>query len=153
MIRTIICLSLFILFVAFSGGCAPSQDKIEESIREEMKKNLSVNITSFDLKKQSDGSYVGTATADNGDVYDVTTRPPEGNKIEWRAYPSQLMLEKKFREEIESMPGSKVKSLTLTKQEGIKYTGTAELENGLKFNLRAELEGTQVMTYIEPAKD
>jgi hypothetical protein len=111
--------------------------------REEMKTKLNVNIASIDLKKQSDGGYIGTATADNGDVYDVTVTPPQGSRIEWKAFASQATLEKDFRTQIENWEKLKVKTLNLIKQEAANYTGMAVFENDAELGLEAAMEGTQ----------
>jgi len=108
--------------IAFAiGGCAPSHSDIEKSIKEEMKSKLNVNITAVNLMKQGDGSYIGTATADNGDVYDVTTGPPQRSKIEWRAYSAQATLREGMRTQLKV----NVTSMALSKQGDGSYVGTA----------------------------
>ena len=131
-------------------GCAPSKSDIDKSLREEMKSKLNVEITSTSLTKQSDGGYIGTATASNGDVYDVTVSPPSGGRTEWQAVPAQALVEKKVTEFIEGHYKSKVKTLNLTKQKPGVYTGTAVLDIGAKFNVSTSLEGTQLMVKTDP---
>jgi hypothetical protein len=89
------------LIAVFTLGCEPSKENIEKSVREGMKTNLDVDVTSCDLTKQPDGGYVGTATATNGDVYDVTIKPPRGTRVEWRAIPPQAAIERDMRKDLE----------------------------------------------------
>src|SRR5262249_10847761 len=65
MLRRVVLLLPVVVFALLVSGCAPSQGEVERSIREEMKSKMGVVITSIELKKQADGSYVGTATAQN----------------------------------------------------------------------------------------
>lgn len=144
-------LVLPVCLVAVLCGCGPSKGDIEKSIINEMKTSMNVEITSTSLTKQSDGSYTGTATARNGDVYDVTVEPPKGGRTEWKALPGQAMVEKTIREGIEGQNKMKVKALTLNKQGPGIYTGTAVLENGFKMSVSTSMEGKQIMMKAEPA--
>jgi hypothetical protein len=137
------------LVAVFAIGCAPNKEDIEKSIREEMKAGRGVEITSIDLTKQSDGGYTGTATATNGDVYDVTTKPPKGSRLEWKAVPSQPVVERILREMmdkdfLEKELAISVASLTLTKESSEKYSGTAVLSNGQKVAVTAVWEGANL---------
>jgi hypothetical protein len=132
-------------------GCGPRQGDVERSIRDEMKTKLGVVISSLDLKKQGDGSYAGTATAQNGDVYEVTTQPPRGNKIEWKAIPGQAMVEKMVREGIEKQMSTKVLTLRLTKSGPGSYSGTADLATGAKVTVTTRVEGAQILWEAKPA--
>ena len=142
--------ALPVCFVALLSGCAPGKSDIEKSIKDEMKSSLGVEVVSVNLTKQSDGSYTGTATAVNGDVYDVACDPPKGGKAEWRAFPSQAMLERDMRKDLEEKAKGKVKSLTLTKQGPGTFTGTAVFEDGSKAKVSTTVEGKQVMSKYEP---
>ena len=71
----------------------------------------------------------GTATAANGDTYDVVAQPPKGGRSEWTATPAQVTIEKMLRDMINAQNTSKVKTLAVTKQGPGAYTGTATLEN------------------------
>ena len=138
------------LIAVLAAGCSPGQSDIEKSVREGMKSTMSVDISSFDLKKQSDGSYLGTATALNGDLYDVTTLPAKNNKMEWKAMPGQSMVEKSVRIGIEQQMSSKVKSLQLTKSGPGIYSGPAELDNGAKVMVTTHWQGTQLLWEAKP---
>ena len=139
------------LFLAlFASGCGVSQADIEKSVREGMKTKLSVDVASIDLKKQENGSYLGTATAQTGDVYDVVTVPPKDNKVEWNAIPGQAMVEKTVRTGLETQLSTKVKSLQLTKSAPGTYSGPAELESGSKVMVKTHLEGAQLMWEAKP---
>ena len=138
------------LVVVLVAGCAPGKSDIEKSIRNEMKSSLGVEISTVDLQKQSDGTYTGTATAANGDIYDVTTTPPKSGKTEWKAVPSQIMVERLVRADLEAKTQTKVQSLALTKSSPGNYTGTAELTNGKKFKVTTSLEGKTLMLKTEP---
>jgi hypothetical protein len=138
------------LVCALAAGCAPSKGDIEKSIREEMKTSLNVDVAAVNLTKQPDGSYVGTATAANGDVYDVTTNPPQGARIEWKAIPSQAMVERDVRAGVESHYQVKVKTLSLTKKGPGTYNGTVEFENGTKMSVSTSMEGKQLVWKTEP---
>ncbi len=132
-------------------GCAPSKSEIEKSIKNEMKTALGVEITAVNLSKQADGGYVGTATAADGDTYDVTARPPQGGKAEWTAVPGQAALEKTVRQSLETQTQLKVQSLSLTKQSGPGvYTGVAVFEGGERAKVDTYMEGKQVMFKAEP---
>jgi hypothetical protein len=137
--------------LALAAGCAPSKADIDRSIREEMKTSLGVEITSTDLKKQSDGSYAGTATAANGDVYEVTTNPPKGTRIEWKAIPAQAVVERTVRDGMNAQLPSKVKTLSLTKESPGVYKGTAVLEDGSKMNVSTKMEGKNLLWEAAPA--
>jgi hypothetical protein len=133
------------LLFLFAVGCTPSQSDVEKSIRDEMKSGLGVMVQSLDVKKQSDGSYLGTATTENGDVYDVTTLPPKNGTVEWKAVPGQAMVEKMVREGLEKQLGSPVKTMTLTKNGPGTYSGPAELQNASKVNVTTKMEGTMFL--------
>jgi uncharacterized protein with FMN-binding domain len=145
-------LALPVCLVAVLCGCAPGKGDIEKSLREEMNAKLNVEITSTSLTKQADGGYTGTATARNGDVYDVTVGPVKGGQFEWKAIAGQATVEKDIRAWLEREYKSKVKNLALTKQEPGIYKGTATLENGGKLNLSTYLEGTQMMYKADPVQ-
>jgi hypothetical protein len=133
------------------AGCGPSKGDIDKSIKDEMKSGLGVDITSTNLTKQPDGGYTGTATAANGDIYDVVVNPSKGNKAEWKAAPAQPTVEKMLREMIDAQIKVKVQSMSLTKQGFGTYTGTAALENGKKLNLSATLDGKTLNLKADPA--
>jgi hypothetical protein len=137
------------LIVFLVSGCNPGQSDIEKSIREGMKSQMSVDITTIDIKKQSDGSYIGTCTASNGDVFDVTTDAPSGGKIAWKAAPGKAALERSLREIISNQLHLKVKSMNLTK-EGKNYSGTADTEEGVKLNVSATWTGSQFSLQAVP---
>lgn len=143
----------------FAAGCAPNnQSDLEKSIREEMKSKLDVTITAVELKKQDDGTYAGTATADNGDVYDVTTKPPGGGAIQWHAVLSPASADKRRlaeverfgREWIEQEFKTTVKSLAMTKKDENRYEGVAETERWMRLNVVAEIEDGQVKWRAAP---
>lgn len=140
------------LLLALLAGCGPSKNDLDKSIKAEMKSSMNVEITSTNLTKQSDGGYTGTATATNGDIYDVTVEPPKSGRTEWKAIPSQSMVEKMMREGIETQVKVKVKALSLTKQGPGTFTGTADLENGLKMNVSTNMEGRSMRWKAEPAQ-
>jgi uncharacterized protein with FMN-binding domain len=138
--------------LVFVAGCAPSQKAIEDSIREEMKKSLAVEITTINLQKQADGSYIGTANAANGDTYDVTTAAPKGNRTEWKAIPGQNMCERILREGIQQQLNQKVTSFNLTKQSPGTYSGTADTESGMKLKVSTTMQGTQLSWTAEQTR-
>jgi hypothetical protein len=139
------CIVALVGLLAFGiSGCAPSQSELEKSIKEGMKSQLNVEVSSLNLTKQSDGSYVGTASCTNGDVYDITTTAPDKGKIEWKAKPGQAAIERRVREGMEEKLGGKVKSLTLTKSSDEGYTGVGEMTTGLKYDIKVEAVGTQL---------
>jgi uncharacterized protein with FMN-binding domain len=146
-------LSAAALALLLLAGCGPSKSAIEGSIRDEMKKTMGVEIATVGITKLPDGGYSGTATATNGDVYDVLVNPTQGNRTEWKAYPGQAMLENMFRKEIAKGAGVEPNTLALTKggSAGV-YTGTATLPNGQRLSLRTFLQGNQVMIEALPAK-
>jgi hypothetical protein len=125
------------------GGCAPSQAEIEKSIRDEMKSSMQLEIKSIDIKKQDDGSYLGTATAENGDTYDVTTEKPDQGKIAWKATPSKTTLERMMGDIVTNQLKLKVKTLRLDKKVGLNYSGQAETHEGVKVTLTADWDGKQ----------
>jgi hypothetical protein len=135
--------SFVLLFLV--SGCGPRQSDIERSIRDEMKSSLNVVITSIDLKKLSDGGYTGTATAQNGDVYEVTALPPKNNKSEWKAIPGQAMVEQVVRSGLEKQLSCKVKTLQLTKNGPGIYTGPAELSTNQRVIVTTRMEGKQLL--------
>ena len=151
MLSRFVLLVPIILLSLLVSGCSPGQGEIEKSIRDEMKSQLNVVITSLDLKKQSDGSYTGSATAQNGDVYEVTTSPPKNNKIEWKAIPGQAMVERIVREGLEQRLSAKVTTLQLTRNGPGIYTGPAELATGSKVIVTTRMEGTQFLWEHKPA--
>lgn len=143
--------ALLFAVLATCAGCGPSQATIERSIRDEMKKSMNVEISAINLAKQPDGGYTGTATASNGDAYDVHVNAAQGNRTEWKAVPSQAMLEKQVSTEIAKQVGSPVQSMALTKTGFGSYTGTATLANGQKMDVRTFLDGKQVRFEATPA--
>jgi hypothetical protein len=150
MLRRIVSVLPIALTVFLVSGCSPSQAEVEQSIRDEMKSSLGVAITSLDLKKQNDGSFLGTATAQNGDVYDVTTSKPSGDKIEWKAVPGQAMVETVVRAGIQEQLSATVKTMQLTKKGPGEYTGPAELSNGAKVTVTTHMDGTQLKWEAKP---
>ncbi len=144
MVRRIVFLAPIVLVTFLAAGCGPSQRDIESSIRTEMKTKLAVTIASFDLKKQPDGTYLGTATAENTDVYDVNTFPAAGNGVQWKAVPGQAMVEKIVRAGLEQQMGGKVLSLQLTRNGPGDYIGPAELSTQLKMQVTTRMEGTNL---------
>lgn len=138
------------LVTVLAAGCAPSKGDIEKSVRDELKTSLGVDIAAIDLAKQPDGSYAGTATAANGDVYDVTTKPPKGGRIEWKALPSHAMVERLVREMMEKELPVKVALVKLTKESSGAYSGTAELANGEMLSVTARWEGTNLHAEWKP---
>lgn len=161
MFRQWVNLCALLVFCSLPVACAPSQADIEKSIRDEMKSKNNVTITTIDLTKNADGTYTGTAIAENGDVYDVTTKLPERGKIEWQAVESQSTRDKKMivevhrvvREGMEEQYKTKVKVLNMQKAEGNKYEGKAETEIGLKYSVKAEVEGVQIKWESVPSKE
>jgi uncharacterized protein with FMN-binding domain len=167
--RTLICIAIFAPAIWVCGCAPPGQSELEKSIRDEMKSKNNVNIVSFDLKKQDDGTYVGTATADNGDVYDVKTKPPSKGKMEWETRISDATLEKYAlaerdsnllaevtkvtREGLEQKLKTKVTELNLSKVADNKYEGTAETENKKKLKVKAEVDGMAIKWESEAIKD
>lgn len=137
---------LFPLALLVAAGCnSPTQAELEKSVREEMKSKLDVTITSFDLKKQDNGTYAGTATADNGDIYDITTEPAKDGKISWKAVWALPTVERKTQQLVETAFKNKVASLKLTKQEAADtYAGPVEMESGLKMNITVEMKDGQL---------
>jgi len=140
------------LLFLFATGCTPSQSDVEKSIREEMKSALGVTIQSLDIKKQADGSYMGTATAENGDLYEVNTQPPKCGTVEWKAVPGQAMVEKIVKDGIEKQIGSPVKTLTLTKKGPGNYSVPAVLQNSAKVNVSSRMEGAMLMWEALPVE-
>jgi hypothetical protein len=134
----------------YAAGCNRDKANIENSIREGMKSQLNIEITSIDISKQSDGTYSGTATASNGDVYEITTEPPKDNQVMWKATPSQSVVERRVSETLESELKIKVKKLTLTKKGSGEYEGKAELESGAKLKVTVGMEQNQPMIKWAP---
>jgi uncharacterized protein with FMN-binding domain len=144
-------LVLAVCLVAGLVGCAPSKTDIDKSLREEMKSKLNVEITSTNLTKQPDGGYTGTATAANGNVYDVTVGPPKGGQFEWKVVLGQSTIERMIRQDAETRGKVKVKALTLTKRGDGQYEGPLELENGEWLTVTTKLEGSDLKwEYTEP---
>lgn len=135
---------------AVLSGCAPSKGDIEKSIKDEMKTSMNVEITSTNLTKGADGGYTGTATAANGDVYDVTAETPKGGRSAWTAIPAQSTVERMVREKIENDNKVKVKSIALTKQGPGVFSGTLELEGGGKMKVSTSMEGKNMNWKAEP---
>lgn len=142
---------LVALAAALAAGCS-DQSNIESSVRAEMKTQLGVAIQSLALTKQPDGGYAGTATADNGDTYDVTVTAPTGidRRYEWKALPGQAMIDRIVRQGIEQQLHSKVAALQLTKGGGGLYSGTATLETGGRVAVKTRMQGNQVLWEAEP---
>jgi hypothetical protein len=115
-----------------------------------MKTSLGVEITSTNLTKQSDGSYTGTATAANGDVYEVTTEVPKGGQVEWKAVPGQAVVERTVRDAMNAQLPAKVKTLSLTRQGPGIYSGTGELEDGTRLKVSTSMEGKNLNWKAEP---
>ena len=143
MLRSTTCLVLgsMLLLVA---GCAPDQRSVEKAVAEGIKSKLQIDIASFELKKREDGGYDGTATAQNGDVYEVTTQPVKEGKVEWQAIPGQAMVEKTVRDGIEKQLGAQVQKLQLTREALGSFTGPAELSNGKTMTIKTRIEGGQL---------
>lgn len=137
------------VLAVFAIGCTPRQNDIEKSIREGMKADQNVEIKTIDLTKQSDGGYTGTATADNGDEYEIIVNKPRGSRVDWRAVPSQPMVERIVRGGMDEKLKSKVKTLNLTKESPGTYYGTAELEDGTKLNVSTKMEGNALTWQAE----
>lgn len=132
-------------------GCGLGQADIERSIRENMKANLNVTVNTIDLRKLADGSFTGTATAQNGDVYEVSTTPPKSDRIEWKVTPGQTTVEGLVRAGLEQKTSSKVTLLNLTRPAPGTYTGRAELASGEKYNVSTRMEGMQLLWEAKPS--
>ena len=133
------------LLLVVVSGCSPSQGDVEKSIRDELKDKLSVEIASFDLKKQGDGSYLGTATAKTGDVYEITSLPPKGTTLKWEAVPGQALVEAVVRKGLAKQLATNVKTLELTRIGPGTYNGPAELETGIRLIVTTRMEGGQLL--------
>jgi hypothetical protein len=140
-----------VLLAALVAGCGPTQGDIEKSIRDEMKAKTGTIITSFSLTKNADGSFVGTATAQNGDVYDVSTKPPVGGKMEWKCIPGQAMVERVVTQGIQQQLSLTITSFQLTKSGPGIYSGTAVATTGAKVSVSTHMEGAQLMWTAQPA--
>lgn len=127
-------LPLFCVVAAlFVSGCREAtQQDVEKAIRDGMKKKMDIEVTSLELKKKPEGNhrYVGTATAQNGDVYDVFGIAYTREQIDWGACPVLAQVEKQLRTELEQKFKEKVKSMQLSKEGGTNYSGLAELADG-----------------------
>jgi uncharacterized protein with FMN-binding domain len=125
------------LFAVLVAGCGASKDSMEKAVSEEMKKNLNTDITAISLTKQADGTYAGTATAANGNTYDVTTTAPKGGKFEWTAVLAKESVEKLIREHMKTSLNADVTVTDMTKQADGSYTGTAAAANGDTYEVTA----------------
>lgn len=145
--------ALLFALLAPTAGCGPSKAAIESSIREEMKKSMAVDISAIVLTKLPDGGYTGTATATNGDQYDLEVSAPSGNRAEWKAFPGQATLEKQIRKQVATQTGMDPTSVALTKGGSVGvFTGAATLPNGQRLSVRTYLQGNQVMSELLPMK-
>lgn len=125
------------LFAVLVAGCGASKDAMEKAVSEEMKKSLNTDITTISLTKQADGSYAGTASATNGNTYDVTTTAPKGGKFEWTAVLAQASVEKLIREHMKTSLDADVTVADMKKQPDGSYTGTATAANGDTYEVTA----------------
>jgi hypothetical protein len=130
-------------------GCAPDQRAIEKVIVDGVKTQMNLDLASLDLKKRDDGSFAGTATAQNGDVYEVFTQPIKGGKVEWQVLPSQGMVDRTVRDGIEKQLSVKVLNLRLTKERPGVYAGAADLSNGKTLKVKTRLDGAQLLWEAE----
>jgi hypothetical protein len=136
----------FACFIAIlAAGCGtPNQAEMEKTVRDGMKIERNVEIASVKLDPQPDGGFVGIATADNGDTYDVTVTKPRGGRFQWRAAATQPTIERILREKIERTHGSPVAKLELTKDREGEYHGSFALENGTRWAVTANTEGVEL---------
>lgn len=132
-------------------GCGSELGNIETSVRDEMKSQMKVEVKSLDLKKQAGGGYAGSATATNGDAYDVTVAPPKDNKFEWKAVHGQALVEKAVRDGLTTQLKTEVKSLELKKTSPGHYTGPAEMATGERVIVTTYMDGAQLKWEAKPA--
>lgn len=133
------------LVAGLAGGCGPTQASVEQAIKEGIKAELKVDVKKFDLKKQESGGYTGSATTEGGDIYDITTQPITGNKVEWKAVPGQAMVEHIVRDGIEKQMATMVTKLQLTKESPGTYSGSAEISSGRTVAVKTRLDGSQLV--------
>jgi uncharacterized protein with FMN-binding domain len=131
-------LAVTVCLVAVLVGCAPSKGDIEKSIKDEIKSRLGVEATAVNPTKQSDGGYTGTATAANGDVYDITVAPASRRRAEWKAVVSQGTVERMLRDHLKNNLKMEVAKMELTKEPDGNYSGTATATNGETIEVRAD---------------
>lgn len=130
--------AVFACLLAVIAGCSAGKTDMEKSVKQEMKTALNVEITAVSLTKQSDGGYSGTATAANGDTYDVTaTAPSSDGRFEWKAVVTQSTVERMLRDHLKTTMTIEVSALDLKKQPDGGYTGTANAANGDTYEVTA----------------
>jgi hypothetical protein len=133
------------LVLPWLAGCgAPSQADVERTVRDGMKVERGVEVKEVNLTQQPGGAYTGTATADNGDTYDVVVDRPRAGKVRWRATATQPTVERLLRERIERTHGSPVAKLELTRESEGSYYGTFTLEAGTRWTVTANTEGVEL---------
>ncbi len=138
----------FAILVVCSFACAgcggtPSQAEVEKTVRDGMKATQGVEVEKLTLAEQG-GGYVGTATATNGDTYDVTVSPPKRGRFQWNAVASQATVERILREKIERTHQLRVVRLELAKESPGAYTGTVELEDGTRWKVSTSMMGSEL---------
>jgi hypothetical protein len=148
--RSLLFLSSFCVAVTISG-CGPSQSEVERVVKSGIEEKMHIKVKSLTLTKGEGGKYTGSAESTAGEKYDVTATV-SGTQVKWEAQTSQADLEKKIREHMETELGSKVKSLSLTRQPGGGYTGTAEVTTGQKYDVTVKNVGGrfQLETRLKP---
>jgi hypothetical protein len=139
------------LGVCLLSGCGPSKGQIESEVKKGMEAKLNAKVTALSLKESGKGKYVGTATTDRGDTFDVLVKV-EGRSILAKWLPEKSVVEKQFRDMIEGQrPGQKVQSVTdLTMDGEGNYTGKAQLSTGETLNLTGRWQGEQYMFEVKP---
>lgn len=129
-------LALLVCLIGLAS-CTPSPFDVEQSVRGEMQTKMGIELSALDLAKQPDGSYTGTATVVNGDVYEVAVDPPGSGRIKWRAVATQATIERMLRDHLEGNLHLNVKTMEVKKQPDGSYAGTATATNGDVYELTA----------------
>lgn len=121
-----------LLFSWFSG------DSLENSIRQEMKSKRGVEITEIDLSKVADGGLGGTATAANGDVYELQVDKSDGSRRAWTARPSKKMLEREITALMANSSLGTATTIDIAKTDSGGYEGTATTSTGSTYEVFVE---------------
>ncbi len=119
---------LFVLIRVLVGWI--SGDSLKNSIKQEMKSTRRVDITDINLAKSADGGLSGTATASNGDVYDLQVDKPGGSRQAWTASPSKKMLEREISTMMAKSSLGTAGTIDITKTDSGGYVGSATTSAG-----------------------
>jgi hypothetical protein len=120
---------------ALSGCARPGPVDAERSVRDGMKAQMGIDVAAVNVTRQPDGSFAGTATAANGDVYNVRASVSGDGWSVLQVVLADETIERMIRDHLAT--NMQVAATEVKKQSDGGFTGTATATNGTVYEVSA----------------